>query len=238
MKEKNNESLYEVLKKIMLNNESKINEILNKKNLLIIVGFYIIGILIIFIRNSIVGLPFMEFSIIDYSILSTYYIILASIFLIFEHIINKIITTVNEKNKLKEILKKIFYIIICSVIVFSLSLVSRYIYFDVSLKNVLIFAQLIYIVIPLIRNMINDKDAKRLSIFFPVIVFALLVNEIPITYGGLKPISVLYTNYQLNESKEYEFYGTKNGLHILRRDNMIYFKSIDSGDIQYKYNKQ
>lgn len=228
--EEKNISLWEQLKKGVTKNQEKTSKILNKQNLFIVIALYVAGMIVVFIRNSIVGLPFYNLSIVEYGILAVYFILFYAIYMFSDYVMNLIM-----KKDMKKWAKIPLAIILYAIIVAVLCVPAKFIYKEINVIIIFCMFAVTFFIIPLVRNSIEYKNIKLGLDCFMVVVFALFIMQIPATIGGLKPIDVVYVEHDTNKIANCEFYGIKDNIYLLKKDNRIYFEPIDSGYIRYEY---
>ena len=210
--------------------QEQTNKILNKQNLFIVIALYVVGIIIVFIRNSIVGLPFYNLSSVEYGILAVYFILFYAIYMFSDYVMNLIM-----KKDMKKWAKIPLAMILYAIILAVLCIPAKFIYKEINVITIFCMFAVTFFIIPLVRNIIEDKNIKLGLDCFMVVVFALFIMQIPATIGGLKPIDVVYVEYDTNKMANCEFYGIKDNIYLLKKDNRIYFEPVESGYIRYEY---
>jgi len=183
------------------------------KNILIIPGIYILGTIILIIRNKFLGFPFYTLDFVRLTLLVVYFIISYLTYLIIEYVL------LNGKRN-RYLIIFLFIIPITYICVFELDIIMS------------LFSFLLY---PIVMYFLYKKEKKPLLNEILVIFFYMtILLGIPISMGGFKGKTVYFYDDALNTKTEYIFYGIENGMYQFADKNNIYLIPIDKGYIEYK----
>lgn len=225
------ESIMEKIKKVA----NKFNKILTDKNILIVLAVYVIGTIIVMVRNFNEGIPFSAYSIITYAILTFYFAILFGVSAFLMYWLELIIYGEYKGNKfvmlIKKFLSALTIIFLISILMFSIMNLLLY-----NTENNIIIAHivLLYCFWPLV-GVFNKRRRIKDFVILMIILFSLnVIFNIPASIGGLKATKVKFCSYNDNIVYDYLYYGESNGNFIFKEDkNKIILRSCDSGYIEY-----
>ena len=192
--------------------ENKTNEDFIK-NFLIIPFIYIIGTIILIVRNKFLGLPFYTLDFVRLTLLVVYFIISYLTYL----------TIVNVLSKGK----KLFYLII---LLFSVSL-TYFCLFELSFC--LSFTYFVFFPIT-VYLLFSKESIPLLNKIISIIFYMTIILGIPVSIGGFKGKTVYFYDDASNTKTEYVFYGIENGMYQFADKDNIYLIPIDKGYIEYK----
>lgn len=234
MKQENSFLKEEFKKKI-----DKLNDTLTKKNVLFILLVYVIGTVIVMLRNFNEGIPFSTYSIVSYGILTFYLVVLSGVSWIVKWIVKEIMNNQYDGGKIKNCFKKIgsCLLIMTIILIIMIALMSIFLY-DTEPSLIKAYAVLLYILIPILGNSKLYKNIEELAVILMITISFSIILIIPASIGGLKPINVRFYDYQNQITYEYLYFGESNGKYVFKQgENKIILKSIDSGYIEY-YKKE
>lgn len=217
-------------------NIKSFRNVINKNNLLIIILFYIIGIIITLIRNRKEGIPYFFDNFIQYSIIATYFIIGLIICFGDYKLIEFILNIKIEKNYKNQIMKIFFVLVIQIIISIICGMMLKFLFINVTYL-IAVFSVILFITAPiLLVRLIKKEDRFILILFTNIIIVISIVLNIPIIMGGVKPINVIYKENASGDTYQLKYYGISNGIYIFKNGDVVFLRPIDSGSIQYKYN--
>ena len=217
-------NLYDKLKKkINTSTYWDINEFV-KNNFLLIPAVYVIGTIILLIRNKSIGLLFEPISFLQFAIIVTYYIIFLLMYFLISFILKEI------KSGLTFSTQTFFDILSLLLILFLYSGFLFLIFDDIntSISCTLIYYLLLPMCFMFFKN--NDVFAK----FSRIILYSILILNVPISLGGFCGQEVFFYNNYTQETEKYIYYGNYNDLYQFKRDNKIYLFPLDNGYIYYE----
>lgn len=213
----------------------KANEILTGKNALFILLVYVIGTIIVMIRNFDEGIPFATYSIVNYAILTLYLVIFAGVSLYEKLVIRKILENEYDGGKIKKYLKK-FGSCLGIILVISITMIflmNMFLY-ETDINKIIAYVILLYVFLPLLGNSNITKNISNFTVLMILIIGSALMMDVPASIGGLKAISVKFYNYQNEIVYDYLYYGEYSGNYIFKEtEDKIILRSIDSGYIEY-----
>lgn len=230
MKQENSFLKEEFKKKI-----DKLNDTLTKKNVLFILLVYVIGTVIVMLRNFNEGIPFSTYSIVSYGILTFYLVVLSGVSWIVKWIVKEIMNNQYDGGKIKNCFKKIgsCLLIMTIILIIMIALMSIFLY-DTEPSLIKAYAILLYILIPVLGNSKLHKNIGEFAVILMITSSFSVILSIPASIGGLKPINVSFHDYQTKITHEYLYFGESNGNYVFKQDeNKIILRSIDSGYIEY-----
>lgn len=217
-------NLYDKLKKkINTSTYQDINDFL-KNNFLLIPAVYIVGTIILLIRNKSIGLLFEPISFLQFAIIVTYYIIFLLMYLLISFILKEIkVSFTFSKQTVFDILSLLLILFLYSGFLFLI--------FDdinTSISCTLVYYLLLPMCFMFLKN--NDVIAK----ISRIILYSTLILNVPISLGGFCGQEVFFYNNDTQETEKYIYYGNYNELYQFERDNKIYLFPLDNGYIYYE----
>lgn len=217
-------NLYDKLKKkINTSTYQNINEFV-KNNFLLIPAIYVIGTIILLIRNKSIGLLFELISFLQFAIIVTYYIIFLLMYFLISFILKEIkVSFTFSKQTVFDILSLLLILFLYSGFLFLI--------FDdinTSISCTLVYYLLLPMCFMFLKN--NDVIAK----ISRIILYSTLILNVPISLGGFCGQEVFFYNNDTQETEKYIYYGNYNELYQFERDNKIYLLPLDNGYIYYE----
>lgn len=235
---------------------------INENKIFFIISIYIIGIVVILLRNRKEGIPFTDNSFLKCAIISLYFMTFFIIFLLdyfmlvaikdYKRENNKIfdgqismfdiLENNNKEKKFKKIksliknkIKYIMIIIWQITIILVFAFIFNIIYKKYSSLECFIISAVL-INFPILSIIILGKKEKlRYAVVLYISIAFGLVGLIPINMGGVYPLNVVYTDYNTGDSDEMQYFGNSDEMLILKKDGKVCLYSIGSGKIEYNY---
>lgn len=200
---------------------------------------YFIGTAILLFRNYSASLPFAPLSIIHATVITIYFVLFFCVFTIIDHTIY-FLDRIYLSIKLKTF-KILFLLLILSIV----CLVGFYCFFlafinDSFIATIpsLIFAMIILVIIARTADELHNKAVPITSIMVFSLLSMIIIYAMPMSMGGLGQQKVAYyENINSSLCYEYDYYGTTDGMLILRNDTDIFLVPISNGYIKYPQNR-
>lgn len=234
---KNGELFIEKTKKLFSKqNINKTNQFI-KENVLIIPFIYIIGTIMLLIRNEIFQLPFCPISLIQFSIIMVYLLISLAIYSCVNYIVVDFFKEIKEKKSIKDKIKNLLGSFITLIFIYSLIfLMLNLILIEEEVFNILLSY---FILLPISFSLlfINSK-IPLLNYTIIIVSYMTIVLHIPISLGGFEGQEVVFYNEMQKTDEKYTFYGIMDGMYQLTDDNNVYLIPIDKGYLKYKKTKK
>ncbi|MFG6318440.1 MAG: hypothetical protein K1W33_01030 [Clostridia bacterium] len=225
-------SFYEELNRIIHSNISNEFNAFVKNNAWVIPLIYFVGTIALIIRNKKYGLPFYPISIIQFAVIVVYISVFLIIYAFIEYNIISLIESIKKIPKEKK--KGIIELLSCLFLYIVLLGITSYILYFITGETgkTVLLCFVYYFFLPIAMVTINSK--YRISNIIIVLLYIMLILEVPISIGGFKGQNVLYHDIETNTNKEYIYYGNYEGLYQFSDDENIYLIPIDNGYIIYK----
>lgn len=221
------ENIYKLISKI---NFEKIS-IFIKKNIWVTPFIYILGTIILLIRNKILGLQFAPLSIIQFTLIIVYIFLFFLAYSLVEYAILSFFDAI-KKFKIIAIFTSLLGIgVYCIFIYLGLYALTG--------KSSLSFGIVgsCFLFYPIIQILYNFDNVFLL--IFNFLLFTLCLFNIPMRLGGLAGTKVTYYCYECNCPKKYIYYGNYEGMYQFieinnNNKNKVLLIPIDSGYITYE----
>lgn len=200
---------------------------------------YFIGTAILLFRNYSASLPFAPLSIIHATVITIYFILFFCIFALIDrtiYFLDQIYLSISSK-VLKVLFLLLVLIIVCLTGVYCFFLAFINDSFVASIPS-LIFAMTTLVVVARTADELRNKAAPITSFIVFSLLSMIVIYAMPMSMGGLGQQKVAYYE-NLNSSLcyEYDYYGTTDGMLILRNDTDIFLVPIGNGYIKYPQNR-
>lgn len=217
-------NLYDKLKrKINTSTYQDINEFV-KNNFLLITAIYVIGTIILLIRNKSIGLLFEPISFLQFAIIVTYYIIFLLMYFLISFVLKEIKSSFTFS-------KQTFFDILSLLLILLLYLGLLYLIFD-DVKTSISCTLGFYLILPGVFMILNNDDV--IAKINRIILYSTILLNVPISLGGFCGQEVFFYNNDTQETEKYIYYGNYNELYQFERDNKIYLFPLDNGYIYYE----
>lgn len=200
-----------------------------KDNIWLTPVIYIIGTLVVLLRNKMFGLQFTNISLLHLAVISVYVLFFIISYSLAEYIIYSFKTNNNVKSKLVCCIRFIFiYTLYLFIIIDLLSFLTDNIAIGISITFV-------YLILwPIIMKVYRKLVVA--SKIVTIIMFMILIMQIPLNMGGFKGQEVIFHSYSEYTSQKYMYYGTYDGLYQLTSHEKVFLIPIDSGYLEYQKN--
>ena len=213
----------------------KVSDILNNKNILAILLVYIVGTIIVMVRNFYEGIPFTAYSIVSYAVLTFYFALFAGVSVFLKYSIEIIMQNEYQGSKIVKLIKEIGSSVTVIVIFAAIMLyIMKLLLYNTSISLVVAYVFWMYCILPLAGFLKKCKKIKEFAVLMSVLFTFGVIFNIPTSIGGLKEVEVKFYCYNDNIVYDYLYYGESNGNFIFKEDeNKIILRSCDSGYIEY-----
>lgn len=197
---------------------------------------YVIGTIIICLRNSLIGLPFVTISIVQYAVLVFYVLIFLAPLILVESAEKR--TRAQITSDLKFSAKFKLYWRGVGKIMLEFSLVETII-FSLLFQDV-ILAVIVVIVTYFVASRLPDFLGKELGHILKYTIqlcmCVVVIMLIPMSLGGMRSFRVTFCQLEPTEEAcvEYNYYGEYNGLYQFRDGDTIMLIPTDTGYLQYQ----
>lgn len=203
-------------------------------------AIYILGTVVICIRNSLLGLPFITISIVQYAIL-VFYMLLFIVPIIGLNLADKKIKVLikNKNYNVKQSIKTYWQIIGKPMLQFG---VTDYILLGFLIQDAvmaLILVAVTYYFASALPNLFGNTIGYALKYLLQLCMCVVMLMQIPMTLGGLRGFGVEFCQNDDTEinCKEYVYYGEYDGLYQFRNSDTIILMPTDAGFIRYNKSK-
>lgn len=201
-----------------------------KYYVLCLVLVYAVGTFIYVSNNLVAGFPFVALSVVQYAVLVFYVVMVIALPIV----INLVQVSLYRKQprarfpaKLKTCFRHIgleYFTLSLAVCAMLGSIVGNYVY-------ILLLAPA-YLLAPILGTFRGIVSFLVRTILYSATAW-LIILEVPVSAGGLKPLSVEFCTFDTEQCRPYTFFGEANGLYHFRDGNTVILQPVDSGYLRY-----
>lgn len=200
-------------------------DILVKYSILVAPLIYILGTIMLIMRNSKIGFPFAPLSIIQFAVMVVYLIFLLLCYLAIDAMLATIINDRKKKNFFFDLL--LLSILLGGILyLFSYLIPSKSDLYGVFLA--------FFVIVPIFFYLFFRNELYFLKLGASILCFMIIIQHIPMSLGGLKEQKVIFYDEIKQEEVRYDFYGIVDGIYQFSDSKNIYLIPIDKGYIKYE----
>lgn len=195
---------------------------------------YTVGTFMYVIDNLMAGFPFAALSIDRYAILACYLVIIIAL-PIFANFIQSELYKKQPHAKITSKLKTFWQCIGIEYLGLSLAFCGLMFLIMGDPIYILTIAVLTYILASFLGAWRGWVSFVIKTIFYSATVWTIILR-IPVSAGGLKPLSVEFCAFETEQCQSYTFFGEADGLYHFRDGDTVILQPTDSGYLKYDHN--